>query len=467
MATLVAAHPAAASCVVSMTLDRYEPAWSRQGTLAFAHASDLWVVSPDGTSRRNLTDDPFTERVSPSWSPDGRRIVYSSNGDVWVIDTATGLETPLTTEGGLDPAWSPDGRRIAFVRRQADPGIYVMNADGTMQLRIVPTNRWVDADPSWSPDGSHVAFADYVDPLNVEIFAARSDGSELTRLTHDPALDLAPEWSPDGATILWVRGGASTYSGRVFAMASDGTGATPFSAEGEGASSPAWSPDGHEVAYGTTFRAALKIAATDGSSVRVLDQSGLPFRYLLRAPAVEIAPSRSVIEYGASVTLTMNVVVPGACGGPVTVGSTRLSSRRYDQGVFELLAAAPNRPGGWGYVDSPAVGTRYQARAGRELTAETVVDVQPKIMLVRVAGRRGLLETRVTSEHSYAGRSVLVERRTRTGSWVRLRRLKLGPRSSARFLAPRGRSRLQVYMPRSQAGAGYVGGSSRSLVVRR
>src|SRR5712691_2670027 len=111
------------------------PAWSPDGsTIAFMadsgttlSAGKIYLMNPDGTGVRRLTNDPSFVDVQPSWSPDGSRLAFTRgpliSGPV-VIDVinrdGSGL-TALTTANGFfsnnsEPAWSPDGKEIAFSR---------------------------------------------------------------------------------------------------------------------------------------------------------------------------------------------------------------------------------------------------------------------------------------------------------------------------------------------------------------
>lgn len=132
----------------------------------------IWTLRPDGSGLRQLTDGPWDDR-GPAWSPDGTRIAFASErgGDpvagspyrVWVVEVATGRLTRLTGLPGqdgpfqdgpwedFDPTWSPDGRRVLFVRGRpgTEPGpagavldsrtIASVVADGTGAVSVVHT----------------------------------------------------------------------------------------------------------------------------------------------------------------------------------------------------------------------------------------------------------------------------------------------------------------------------------------
>jgi TolB protein len=81
------------------------------------------------------------------------------------------------------PVLSPDGRKIVFASQGDDPSdeIYVMNPDGT-GLRRVTTSPGMDGDPSWSPDGRRIAFASYRDG-QLGVWSMTASGAKVRRLT--------------------------------------------------------------------------------------------------------------------------------------------------------------------------------------------------------------------------------------------------------------------------------------------
>lgn len=117
------------------------PAWSPRGdTIAFVRRDvRRWVpaillVRPDGRGLRRLT-----RGTSPSWSPDGRRLVFAWGHAIYRVDADGSNRVRLAREltlGGdaLQPRWSPDGRRILYV---AGPrAIVIMSADGSDRVRV-------------------------------------------------------------------------------------------------------------------------------------------------------------------------------------------------------------------------------------------------------------------------------------------------------------------------------------------
>ena len=103
------------------------------------------------------------------------------------------------------PAWSPNGTKIAFMSsRDGDENIYVMDSNGTNQIRITP-NTSNETHPVWSPDGLKIAFRSDRDG-NFEIYTMNADGTGQTRLTSKTTwqTDMYAAWSPDGSKIAFM-----------------------------------------------------------------------------------------------------------------------------------------------------------------------------------------------------------------------------------------------------------------------
>jgi Tol biopolymer transport system component len=143
----------------TIVYQRYNPAAGTSGI------DELWLISADGSNRRQLTFPPQNREESslngrdsmPDWSPDGREIAfvrqYGGRTRIYAIrPDGTGLRL-ATQQIGIHrwPAWSPDGKRIVFVSiRRHRPAIYTMNGDGSREKRVTPEA--IDyAYPDWQP----------------------------------------------------------------------------------------------------------------------------------------------------------------------------------------------------------------------------------------------------------------------------------------------------------------------------
>jgi Tol biopolymer transport system component len=121
-----------------------------------------------------------------------------------------------------------------------------MNANGSnlRQLTTDATTQNALGDrPDWSPDGKQVAFDDLQD-----IYVMNADGTDVTRLTTDPAQDTEPSFSPDGETIIYAHNDFLAGS-NIYEMSATGTGQTPLTAPTSNSFNPVWSPDGKEIAF--------------------------------------------------------------------------------------------------------------------------------------------------------------------------------------------------------------------------
>ena len=221
---------------------------------------EIYVMNADGTGVSRLTYKPGgdgpEDSFSPVWSPNGKRIAFSSYRN-WVSDiyvmNADGTGISRLTDGwsgnSFDPAWSPDGKRIAFSHAKAGIAqeIYVMNADGTGVSRLTNENEY-SSNPVWSPDGQRIAFDLNADDHH-DVYVMNSDGSNLTNLTNHPASDWSPAWSPDGRRIAFVS--ARNHVSKIYVMNADGSQQTRLTQQAGYYGYPTFSPDGRYIAFNT------------------------------------------------------------------------------------------------------------------------------------------------------------------------------------------------------------------------
>lgn len=194
------------------------PTWSPDGTrIVFTSDRDavregwgqLYIMDADGSNLTRLTHTEHNEE-HPTWSPDGSRIAFHSGCGVAVIDTDGSNWTTLVEARddlcvGL-PTWSPDSRRIAFRSLILSEGtglwqhdIYVVNDDGSGLLKLATfTSKERGRYVVWSPDGSQVAFDVALDEQQ-KYYAVNSDGSGEPEDIHsipDPWYPWYwPQWS--------------------------------------------------------------------------------------------------------------------------------------------------------------------------------------------------------------------------------------------------------------------------------
>jgi Tol biopolymer transport system component len=193
--------------------------------------TDIYVANLDGTGLMRLTDDPATDQF-PQWSPDGTTIVYDNGGpkedpadpqysrtaEIYSVATSGGSQpVRLTDSKGPDnaPSFSPDGRRIVFFRLGE---IWTMASDGSDQQRLLAGNGKGGFTPRWSPNGSKIAFTNYT-PAARPTVALGSDYAQqplvivgVVDVTSGQVTDLSnvamatdyniPQWVDDGHLLV-------------------------------------------------------------------------------------------------------------------------------------------------------------------------------------------------------------------------------------------------------------------------
>lgn len=187
-------------------------------TIVFLRGLHIYLMNADGSGERPFTSDSSITTVEPAiWSPDGRSIAFHHRTDgedcVWVGDVATGKSRRLVTNGS-DPSWSLDGRRLLYeeyteLNRKAD------GVDSRNDLKVIdvaggtPQHVTQGENGAWSPDGLRLAFLrtvnEHDDRLKEKVersylFVADPDGKNEQRAAK--AYNFA--WSPDGSRLAYL-----------------------------------------------------------------------------------------------------------------------------------------------------------------------------------------------------------------------------------------------------------------------
>ena len=179
--------------------------WSPDGSkIAFEsryYGEGICVVNSDGSNKTLITK----YGVLRSWSSDGKKIIFSTEDNLWEIDLDSGIFKTIYSGFGII---SPDGSKIAS-RNFQNGGIWISNIDGSNLKQLKYYNPVMY--PCWSPDSKRIAFID--EGIRHGIWVINSDGSgqkKVKQLLYEDVRGIQPIclklllWSKDGSKIAYA-----------------------------------------------------------------------------------------------------------------------------------------------------------------------------------------------------------------------------------------------------------------------
>jgi TolB protein len=248
-------------------------------TVETRNGKEVYVTDYDGANQTRVTTSRRLN-ITPSWSPDGRSIAYSSyiriQPQVIVSNVYQGTRETITDEktGAYMPVFSPDGSRIAFMsQRDGNSEIYIMNRDGSNPRRLT-NHSAADSTPTWSPAGTQIAFTSDRSGTP-QIWLMDTDGLNVRRLTFGESWADRATWSPAPFNeIAYSARSGPGFDIRVYDVAS---GQIRTLTDGAGTNeSPAFSPNGRHIAFSSSRLGKVHIftIARDGRNIRQITRSG-------------------------------------------------------------------------------------------------------------------------------------------------------------------------------------------------
>jgi Tol biopolymer transport system component len=255
------------------------PSWSADGTkIVFARhyatgGSNIMLVNADGSELTKLTgaqpiDASYPRNVDPSLSPDGSQVVFASdvdgNYDLYAVDIdlysakpgvptlirLTKTEAPVRN---FDPSWSPDGKTIVY-SRSGDVGktsrsaadLYLLKPETREVSRLTATTKGLgDRGAVFSPDGAKVAF--FSDRAgNNDIYVRNLSARYAQQVTTSVYSDTDPTWGPDNQALTFVsnRTGATEFWALDLLGMTPGPRAVQLTFDKQQKSHPSWAPAG-------------------------------------------------------------------------------------------------------------------------------------------------------------------------------------------------------------------------------
>jgi hypothetical protein len=391
------------------------------------------IVATSDAGTATGADATFTTSSAP--------VAVTSDATAVAVTTAT-LRGQVNPNGIATTWWFEYGTSTAYgtksashsagsgtTARSVSDGITKLKAGTTYHFRLVAQNS------SGRVFGADHAFTTVGPPVAVTA-PAQSVGPDAAQLTG--SLDTRGR-----ATTWWFEYGTTTKYGRSTTHVNGGS-----KAGLQTVTAPA-----SALAAATTYHYRV-VAQSDAGTTYGADQA-------FTTTGVSLAVGGRQVVFGGRVRLTGSVPTRTA-GEQVIVFSKPYGVASF-RSVATVLTAAD---GTWSYLARPQVATAYEASWRGGLSTAVSIGVHPSVALTRY--RNGHFFVRVSGAHAFAHRVVQLQRKVGL-RWFTIRRVRLGIRSRVEFRAtlPRGRSLVRAAFSVNQAGAGYLGGTSRTLSLKR
>jgi eukaryotic-like serine/threonine-protein kinase len=214
---------------------------------------------------------PDADIVNPRISPDGGRVVvYAADQmfDLWVWDVARLTLTRSTFMPGVDvhPVWTPDGRRLLFSSdRDGARNLYAQAADGTGAAERLTTSPNLQNANAITPDGTRLLFTETAPQTGDDVMQVTVTGTHtVTPLVRTPAAERNGIVSPDGHWLAYDANDSGSFE--IYVRPYPDVTSGRWQVSTGGGERPLWSRDGRELFYVSPTRALMRVGVERAAS---------------------------------------------------------------------------------------------------------------------------------------------------------------------------------------------------------
>lgn len=308
------------------------PAWSRDGQwIAFQSGqtisswpSTIWVMRPDGSGARQVTPPgkPEGGLLFPSWSPDGRHIVFISaqtnHWELWAVgaDGARLVRLGPDANPYYDPVYSPDGKSIVYgaTFKGEDHGVWQLpvspetSAPIEEPVELVNSGGMIFSDFSFSRDGKKLLYYAWqrTSSIRSASISANGEGAAQDRLLTGAAgcRVTLPAFSPDGTRIAFTGCiGRPGVQSQIFQMNSDGSNVQQVTANANGGGGPAWSPDGRRMFFQSNANGKPALFSVEAATRQQREIA----EFERDAGQMQLSPDGTRVAYNRSIGGVINI----------------------------------------------------------------------------------------------------------------------------------------------------------------